>query len=281
LDEGEELGRKKRYADAIARFKAADALQQRGLHDCWIALSYARLAYWSQARAFLDRCREREGSAPVSWFAALDREIAEEIKKAAYAAVTVSAEPADSVVRVLSFSPDERFQLPATLWLPPGQHVLSVEHGPGRARRSLELSRDERIAVHVELTPSRSPAKPKGAAAPVAQTSGGSGRGHWRGRVLEYALVGGGVVALGVGAVFHVTAAQARQRAMETGNDYDAEVSRLKRDRVVAVGMYVAGAAALGLGAALWLRADDKEAPPRLSLASDGRGFALAVEGAF
>jgi hypothetical protein len=263
--EGEEFGRAGDFEEALERFRAAELASPDPLHDCLIALTHLRLEQWTQAAYFAERCRERSGGqAPVPWYDDALAQIDEALARGGYAPVTLTSQPPGAEVSTPSSVGLGTVVTPTTLWLAPGTHrfVAAAEgHHPTPSLVRID-SPQPRVEVF-ELTPiPPAPAptpEPEVLVEPVpAERRGTPAWPKW--------TAGAGGAALIAGGVFHTTAYLARRRAIDPQHDYDTEVQALKRDRLIAAGLYGVSAVALSAAMVGWSRGGSREPEMRLGV---------------
>ncbi|MBL8949223.1 MAG: hypothetical protein JNK82_00505 [Myxococcaceae bacterium] len=155
-DEGIELLRQGRAADAIARFKEAERAVPRHVHDCNIAQAYLRLDRLPQAFLFLERCEARMGRSPEPWVKSSLEALRRRLEAGPFGRVTVRATPASAVLVVATLAADESWPLDGerTLWLPAGRAELEVRaEAMAAQRREVEVAPHGAADVQFALAP--------------------------------------------------------------------------------------------------------------------------------
>jgi hypothetical protein len=152
--QGEELAKDGKYAAAIEKFKASDALEPSAANACLIALAYTRQQQWAEGELWLSTCQARASSnEPMpAWLPALQRDIATGLAGADVAAVTITVKPAEAhtVVRVSSFAADETFT-PRTVYLGHGHHEIVATTPTGEARQEIDIADRASRVVEIDL----------------------------------------------------------------------------------------------------------------------------------
>jgi hypothetical protein len=150
--DGEQLAKDGKYAAAIEKFKAADALAPSAANACLVALAYTRAQQWGEGELWLSLCQAHANpkEAMPEWLPVLQRDIATGLAEADVAAVTITVTPADAhaVVRVSSFAADKTFT-PRTVYLGRGHHVIVATAPSGmEARQEIDIvDRASRVVV--------------------------------------------------------------------------------------------------------------------------------------
>jgi len=258
VEEGNQLGAKGLYAEAIDKFKQADALVPRPLHACNIGLAYVRLSLWASAHYYLARCKTTwaAGALPA-W---VDRRIQEsetQLHAGNFALLKVSPTPATGVVKVAPF-PGEPLS-GQNLWLPFGNHTVTVAADGYESKTqgvlitsktaqtvTIALARVVAKPVVPEPAPTQpQPAQPQEPTEPMPTPLAGNGEPGDTGLMgssawLYAGIASGGVaVALGVaGVLFRGAADEAKGNAEDYAtlmmlddpatafDDYEADVSK-------------------------------------------------------
>jgi hypothetical protein len=264
---GEKLAKDGRYSEAIAAFKAADKLTPRATNWCLIGLAYTRRELWPQAEITIERCKQLASAAdPLpSWLPALEAQLASRLASVDVAAVDIAVEPASATAEltVSSFAPDETFHA-RVIHLPFGHQVISAS-APGYPRADVAIDIVDRAPQHVVLklqstvaakpevaqtpSPSLSPAPVVVTPAPVAAPE------HHRG-LTPWIVMGGGAALAVAGAIVEATWFKSAhdQLASEPNNTaYASDEGTFDTRRDVVIGLYAAGAVAVGVGVVLEL----------------------------
>lgn len=152
--DGARLGKAGDYEQAVDRFKRAEAMFSRAIHDCNIGLAYARWNKLGRAHAFLDRCRSRAVEALPAWVDKRARAVMEELRNGSYAPVEILADHVGATIQVSTFAADEVFGAPRVVWLPFGEHVIVVSlSGYQPQRRTLTIDSNHGVRVSIEFGP--------------------------------------------------------------------------------------------------------------------------------
>ncbi len=299
------LARSGDFADAIAKFKAADALAPSAANDCNIALAYVKLASgeklatnaaWHRADLFLQRCKRRwvrDKTTPLpGWVGTGHENVIAELKTGNFAAVSVTATPPAATIKGSAYGLGETLSAPVTLWLPFGDRSLTAS-STGYTDLEKSISVEDRISKIVVLTLIKTGTETGGSNEPVTGGTVGDtphnrqdgdgatgsleaakespnvdeGSSNRRGRY----VIGGGVAAFAVGAVFHALALGKKGDAEELGEGpaFDDASSTFSTYRAATIGFYAIGAAAVGVGAFLLWRDS--------SSASGNSGMAVGI----
>jgi hypothetical protein len=268
VQEGATLGEQGRFADAIARFRAAEALYPRAIHDCNLGLAYRLWQRPAEAYLYFHRCTRRATGALPRWVAPEQRRVLTALTTGGLTPVEITPSPAGALVAISNFADGELFVTPLTAWLPPGPHALSIRRAGYRTTRVEITCRSvEPVRVTTALQRStvvafrpaedeRYMARRVGLALPANIPPAAANA-----RVAGWVTVTLAAVALGVGGAFHGLASASRGRAMElpSGPEYDGELGTFQTQRGVAIGMYSGATALLGVGLYLLLRPADDE----------------------
>ena len=266
--EGEKLARAGLFAESIARFKAAEALEPRAGHDCLIALSYFRLKKLGQAELYMQRCAARAtGDDPApSWVVSMGNDVKAAVAAADLGAVTITVRPAEAAATARftcsAFASDEAFA-PATLHLPPGQHTLRVSaDGFASVDRQVTVASRQPLAVELTLEPAATPeaepaagttASPRAAVPAAAVTAEPAperaGRGPW-----PYVALGVAGAALAGGVFFHIKALDTKDEAESRLDRYNDLASDYESQRTFTYTLYSVAIISGAIGTWLWFR---------------------------
>lgn len=253
---GEQLAKDGRFSEAIAAFKAADAVEPRAQHACLIALAYTRREAWPQAEIFLDLCRQRAtASDPLpDWVPLVESTLAERLTTVDVAPITIIVKPGDVHARltVSAFAPDEVFE-PRTIHLGFGTHVITAIANGFIARdvtvkvvdKSPQTITIELQSTVVQQTPLPLPPPPP----PPAP----SRRGWY--------VLGGGSLVLGVAVTLDLVwlqpardhLAHAADPAHPSSDEFDRYEPTFDKARPITLATYGVGAATVLTGVALIL----------------------------
>lgn len=299
--EGAALGERGAWAAAIARFREAGALFPRAIDHCNIGMAYVRWGRPAPGWLHLTRCEARTTEPLPAWVATWREDALAAMAQGEYAPVELVAEPRTAEARIDAF-PDEVLTTPVTVWLPFGEHLVTVSaptfepaelrlvvEGPTPLRRQLTLS-----PVAEPTPPERPPeddggtaATDPGAGATPAETSAtpvnpliahqqppppeGLPTGWW--------VTAGGAVVGAVGGVLYVvaTGTQSDAAKLPPGDAFLAKRAAFRRERTAAYVLLAAGGAAVATGIVMLAWPDD--APVRV-VPTDG-GAALGLGGRF
>lgn len=296
LREAEVKAKAGQYAAAIELYKRSDELQPRAAISCFIGLAYVRTAAWAQAELAFDACRRRvsDGDPAPAWLAKAQRELETKIEVARVPTVVFRVHASDPEVPLsISGWPAGESFAPRQLHLPAGHYRVDAVGADGRSVRTEFDVTDSTVTVEIDLnqSPKRSvagnasatpPSGAEAASSPVVthDPAPPSGRKK-RSRVVGYALLGGGSLAVAVGAAAHVLAARDRTAMEASAAAWDAHRAAFERERVDAIGGYAVGAALLSVGTYLVFRSSGSEravtVAPMVSAASD-HPLGLALE---
>jgi hypothetical protein len=265
---GAREGNTAKVETAIAKFKQAFALDPDPEYRCAIGIAYRGMGKLARAHLFFGRCVARIADAERKGrVRRVIESIESKLRASGHVPVDVVTRPANATVRVSHFARDERFPAPWQIWLPPGRHTLTATAtGFVEGKQSLTIARGGG-ARSVLITLDKEPA-PKAVAEPSAPAPAGhldTGHGgpvdtpaRKRG-LTPWLLIGTGGAAAIVGGIFHVVAFRnIRDLDGLTGSVRKEKVSTIEKERAGAIGGYVVGAIAAGVGTYLLLRSRRK-----------------------
>ncbi len=269
VSEAEALARGGQFAEAVARFKAAEAIFPRPIHDCYIALAYHRMARHAQAASFVARCQAEAaagGDKLPDWADRLGPKIWQALSAGGYGRVTITTTPAEADVAVDSFAPDEVFAA-GDFWLAPGQHTFTVTHtGYVTKTEVVTVADKEKVARAVELL-----VAVDDTTSPIIVPPPGTEPLTRPRPVWAYVSLASGAALLLAGGIYHYKAAQTHDEAETSAMRYDEVIDRFRTERVLAISFYTAGAVATGVGVyLLWRHA--AQAPPMAGVSVSGDG---------
>jgi hypothetical protein len=291
VQEASDLGRAGKLEEAIAKFKAAEQLLPRAIHDCNIGLAYVRLQRWPQAEMFLARCRERwsaEETRPLEpWVDRRIREAQKQLSEGDYGPVRLTSEPAGATIFVAAFGDDESFDVPRIIWLPAGEHRLEASaDGYEPTAITVTAVRGERVdiaialaAVAVELSPPSDEAAQAITALP-GNAEVATDVAPRRSRKVGWIVSGGGLGLVAAGGVFHALAFDAKSDAekLGPGPEFDALDDKFSKRRAVAIGAYAVGGATIAAGIYLLVRSrGEREPAPPVSVGSGPGDVGVSV----
>jgi hypothetical protein len=251
IQAGTDLAEQGQFQEAIVRFKAArTAAPGRPEPDCLIALAYRRLERWGQARLFLGRCTQF--ASHPAWFEQLVADIDNGIAHGGLTEVTFAVTPANALIQLAGFQPDETFA-PQPIFLAPGEQLVTVS-APGFAPQKLaiDVPATGPYEVKAELRPVADPAPPPRAAQSSSPPSPQVEPSQTRKTGKYVVIASAGVVAVGVAA--HVAMALKRSDLTTSQPAYYNGIDTFHTERDVAIGAYALGAIGLAVGAWLWHR---------------------------
>jgi hypothetical protein len=150
--EGKALGDAGNNAEAIVRFKAADALVPNAAYDWNIGLAYARMERWSHALLYIERYRTRANAPLPAFVEQRHKRTVEQARAAGYAEVRLVSDPAGARVTISTLGADEPLIAPRTIWLPPGSaEVIAESPGLAPRRENLVVERGKPMTVELAL----------------------------------------------------------------------------------------------------------------------------------
>ncbi len=265
VTQGQELARQGRIDDAIARFRAADAVEPRAVHSCLIGLAYLRGGALGNAEVSFAHCHQRSTAPLPVWVAKEEQDLVARLEASTLGTVTLvlDADIVSLAVPALldggAFPPIQRLRLPA------GAHrIVGSTRDGGELVTTVVV--EQRTAHEATLVAPR-------ATAPDPVVPAGTGAGDVRpipaprpippprSLVPKVFVIGGGAAVI-AGALVHVLAvrpARVDLEAAPTGADYDAALGDYTTPRSLTIGLYAIGGAALITGAVLGWR--DRRAP--------------------
>jgi hypothetical protein len=275
---GEQLAKDGRFSEAIAAFKAADAVEPRAQHACLIALAYTRREAWPQAEIFLDLCRQRAtASDPLpDWVPLVESTLAQRLTTVEVAPVTIVVKPADAHAHLTasSFAPDEIFA-PRTIHLGFGSHVISAV-ADGYIAQDVNVKVVDRTpqTITIDLKPTYVAPPPLPPPPPPPAPS----RRGW-------VVLGGGAIVVGVAVTLDFLWLQpardhlvhATDPAHPSSDEYDQYAPTFDRARPITLALYGIGAATVVTGGILLLL-DHREHPVQVSAAPMQGGAFVSLE---
>ena len=274
---GEQLAKDGRYSEAIDAFKAAEKLEPRARHACFIALAYTRRELWAQAEIFLDTCHKRAspGDPLPEWVPMVDELLKERLALAA--PIEIRVEPADADVKlaISSFANDELMK-PRTIHLPPGRHVIiATAAGFNDAQKTVEVTDKTPQVVTITLLPIAT----KGP--DVVGQVGGHKPAPASG-IPTYVMAAGAGITV-VGAFVHVFAYWPARKDLAklsgTDSKYDDAEAKWSSRRSITIGIYAVGAATLITGAVLkYTVFKGKESPVQAAIVPQNGGGIFTLE---
>ena len=283
---GEQLAKDGRYFEAIDAFKAAEKIEPRARHACFIALAYTRKEAWAQAEIFLEQCHTRAtASDPLpEWVPMVDELLKQRLALAAPIEIRVEPAGVDVELAVSSFANDELMK-PRTIHLPPGRHVIiATAKGFNDAQKTVEVTDNRPQVVTITMLPVEVKVPDGGDVIGGGKIGGSTARPP--SKLPYYVMAGGGMVVV-AGALIHATMFRtARDKLIEAnklaamnpvaGKDkYDEWEPRFDSRRNLTLALYGVGAATVITGLVLKLTVfKGKESPAQVSvLPQDGGGM--------
>ena len=254
VTEGEALGKLGRFDEALARFHEAERVAPNPIHDCYIAVGFARQGKFAHARFYLERCKARANKPePVSWYATALATVLEGSADYGRVEVQVSLEGVGSATATsiaIRNYPDLPLESGAVVWLPPGSYVIDfARDGFVSTSKTVELSsrgsrvaRATLVAERVERTKKRP--------------------------TLAYINIGVATAALAGAIAMHVRASGIRDRAGETRDpdQFASDLDSFRMNRNIALSLYAVSAVAAGAATYLLLRGDESSDSARVAV---------------
>jgi len=274
---GEQLAKDGRYSEAIDAFKAAEKVEPRARHACFIALAYTRRELWAQAEIFLDQCHARAtASDPLpEWVPMVDDLLKERLALAAPIEIRVEPADADVTLAVSSFANDELMK-PRKIHLPPGRHVIiATATGFNDAQKTIEVADKSPQVVTITMLP----VAVKGPDGPDI-IGGGIVRTEPPSKIPTYLMAAGtGIAVAGVAVhLFLFWPASKELQAALTPQQYNTREGRFERWRAASIGLYAAGAITIGTGLVLKMTVfQGKESPVQAAVIPQDGGGILSV----
>jgi hypothetical protein len=234
---GQELAKRLEFTQAIAAFKQADAQRPRALHACLIGLAYTRRELWPQAELFFAQCRTRAtaGDPAPTWAAEAEHQLTAKLAAANIPAITIVVRPPRATLAASSFEADEVFP-PGVIHLAPGRHQIEARaDGYTPQSRDVTVVAGQPQTIEIELAELPHPKPPSS--------------------TLPWIVAGGGVALVGAGVAVDLLVLQPLNDDLAKSRFLHAAKSgEFDRAREVTVGLWAAGAIAIGVGAYLGMR---------------------------
>ncbi len=149
--EGAALGDAGDWSGAIERFRAANAIFWKASRHCNIGLGYAELKRLPEANHHLRQCQSNSAKALPDWVADIDRDILKQLTNGRYATVRFHTPTPGATVSIPSVFPDDRLTAPVSVWLPEGEHAVTVT-APDRVAETRTLTVVAGASQRVEVT---------------------------------------------------------------------------------------------------------------------------------
>jgi len=171
VEEGNALGAAGKLEEAIKKFKAAEEILPRALHDCNIGLASVHLQEWIAAHYHLTRCRKRwtsaDGEQP-SWLESNLEGVETQLSAGTFARLEIASEPVGAAISV-----DGNRLVETSMWVVKGAHQLeATKPGFKKARMTVTLTSGERRTIVVPLAEVTPPPKAKPAPAKEPKPEG-------------------------------------------------------------------------------------------------------------
>ncbi len=279
---GEQLARDGRYIEAIDSFKAAEKIEPRARHSCFIALAYTRKEAWAQAEIFLEACHARATpSDPLpEWVGMVDQLLQERLATAATIEILVEPAGADVDIAISSFATDELIK-PRKIHLPPGRHVIiATAKGFNDAQKTVEVTDNSAQTITITMLPTE-----------VKVPDGGRviGGTTETSNVPIYVMSGGGLIVV-AGALVHATLFKSARDMLEDANAgkmgteespaalYKKWSSIFDTRKTITIALYGIGAATVITGLVLkYTVFKGKESPAQLSVVPQEGGGMVSI----
>ena len=257
--EGATLAGAGKLDDAIARFKAAEALFPRALHQCNLGVAYAKLKRPDRAHRYFTTCRTASTAAEWKTISATAEAVEKELKQGGYAPLTLVIDPGDALVTASTLADDEAFTARdiTRLWVPLGDVTIrATRDGLGPQTTSITVDKPTTVTLTLYPAPTAVPsvAQPEppstgsGQAQPVSSSS-------FPRRTIAYATLGAGAALLATGVWAHLSALDRLDHAetLPPGPAFDDATDAYHSRRTLAYALYAVGAATAGVGTYLFL----------------------------
>lgn len=303
-EQGAHAFSERRFGDAVDRFERAQALIHSPVHLLFIARASVELGLLVKAQeTYIKITRENLASgAPPAFVNAVEQAHGElEVLKPRIPRVTVSIDaPAGASPELfIDGTPVPNVMVGVPLPLDPGQHTFEVRaEGASPVQKELSLVEGQSAELELALGPSVAAAQPAPeGGTPVESSVSTSDLGeNDLMRYGAYVGFGVGVVGIGVGTVFLLSAQTARDEADELFNACNPGCSTDEQDRVqagyddqaknntIALVSYVGAGVGIAAGVALLLLStndDGGEAATQPRIVPYFGGTSLGVAGTF
>lgn len=281
------------FLGAAAKFREAYAAEPKPDHICNAGVAYHRAGgHPSLAQLYLSQCLERGKNVMERAFldqvAGVLAAVEDELKKGSFAPVDVAVTPLTATVSVSAFGADESFIGSRVIWLPWGQHTVTVRaEGYVETTTPVTVGSHDRVPMRVTLErkPATEPVTPDRPVTPTSTPTPSTPseplvvhRSKWP----AIAATAGTVIAIATSVHAYQVAhdrADVAATAVEQGI-FDADKRSVDRwNRVFAISGAIALAGVAGSGY-LWYRA---LTPVQVEVApaAGGGGAAVSVRGRF
>ena len=283
--------------EALKLFKAAARLDPQPEYFCNAGNAYDQLGKTAQAHLWLSQCLDGRMGARNPEAAKAYRNMYEKLEKSlrtTHAPIELTSSPSGATVEISAFADDDEFTTPKLVWLPVGNHAVTVSMS-GYEPKTVDLAiadrKSQALDVRLEATPvatgdPNSDTKPD----PSAQPDTGNDRVDpthpiadpseprdtpraGRGKT-PLILLGVGGIALVTGGVFHFQASGTRGdlQGLPEGTERNDLLSTFSTQRGIAIAGYAIGAVAGGIGLYMMLRSPKRAKSVALSPAPSGDG---------
>jgi hypothetical protein len=261
VDKGQELGKQGEWSLAIAAFKRAEVLKPRAVNACLLGLAYTRRELWAQAELFFARChaRAKAGDEAPEWVADAEATLASKLAAAGIPLITIKVTPpAEATISVSGFEPDEILQ-PGAHHLSPGRYSIEVA-APGYFTQTRDVvvvvGQPQQVAFEMH---------------PVLIHNDA------RDTRMPWYVIGSGAALLAAGTIVDLAKVQPlRDEIAKSQYELDLHGDDFRRWRAITIGLWGAGAVAVGVGA--WLELHRRELPVMITASSTQGGASVGVE---
>jgi hypothetical protein len=289
----QKLAKQKKMRDAVTVFEKVAREWPSAVHDCNLALAYLRAGAYTRAQLVWEISALRNADRPGWCTATLGEQLSTALRSAGYVPVTLDVVPSDAVVEIGGVTV-RRMRI---VWLAPGHYAVSARaNGRVDGRAEVDVaSPSATVSIQLDAPPAETPLAPDAGvvvpeaaadAAPVVEPKPphddrmmlpvpAEPPPKWPG----YVALGAGGVAIATGLVFHMRALDSKDAANQLRTDdprFAEEVDRFESRRVVAIGGYVIGAIAAGIGA-WWLLDHAAETGPQVGASVSGDGASVTL----
>jgi hypothetical protein len=289
--EGRRTGNPAKFTEAVALFKEAFALHPDPEYQCSIGIAYRDLEDRARAHLYLGRCIARTTAPERKEALAKVQAKLEADLRLSHVPVDVVVVPAGAQVTVSAFSAEDPFAAPWLVWLPAGTHTFEASAaGYEPASKPITIDPDmppqtisitlARQVTEPALPPREPPREPDQvigpAVDPVPPVEPPPAEGKRPSRLAGKLVIGGGVLLLAGGGLFHALAVGNIGDLDElSGAPRASKVSTIEKQRAAAIGLYAGGGIAVGVG--LWLTLRKPKHAPAVSVAPLPEGGAMLV----
>jgi hypothetical protein len=260
VEKGQALGKQGEWTLAIAAFKRAEVLKPRTVNACLLGLAYTRRELWAQAELFFARChaRAKAGDEAPEWVADAEATLASKLAAAGIPLVTISVTPPEGVtISISGFEPDETLQ-PGPHHLSPGRYSIEVA-APGYFKQTRDVvvvvGQPQQVAFEMH---------------PVLVHNDA------RDTHVPWYVLGSGAALLVAGTIVDLAKVQPlRDQIGKSQYELALHGDDFRTWRAVTIGLWSAGAVAVGVGA--WLELRRRELPVMITASSTQGGASVGV----